>query len=123
MAKAVSDEKIIAALLNNGTIKATASAVGLSERAIYERMAAGEFQELYKNARADLMREAVSRLNAHLTAAVDTVAEIMANTENNAAVRLQAAQTLLNNAAKFTERLQASEADAIRQYENNNFWL
>lgn len=40
------------------------------------------------------------------------VAEIMGDKENNAAVRLQAAQTILNTAVKFSERLVAAEAKA-----------
>ena len=39
--KAVSDEQIIAALLQHGTIKAAAAAVNLSERALYDRMNKG----------------------------------------------------------------------------------
>lgn len=121
--KAISDEQIISALLNHGTLKATAAALKISERALYDRMNTGEFQGLYKSARADLLRQAVNKINAQLEAAVDTVAEIMANKDNNPAVRLQAAQTLLNNVAKFTERLQKSEAAVISQEENNRFGL
>lgn len=123
MAKAISDEQIISALLANGTLKATAAALKISERALYDRMNTGEFQALYKDARADLLRQAVYKLNAQLEAAIDTIADIMADKENNPAVRLQAAQTLLNNAAKFTERLQVSEAAVISQEENNRFGL
>lgn len=121
--KAISDEQIISALLNHGTLKATAAALKISERALYDRMNTGEFQGLYKSARADLLRQAVNKINAQLEAAVDTVAEIMADKNNNPAVRLQAAQTLLNNVAKFTERLQKSEAAVISQEENNRFGL
>lgn len=123
MAKGISDEQIITALLNHGTLKATAAALRMSERALYDRMNTGEFQGLYKSARADLLRQAVNKINAQLEAAVDTVAEIMADKDNNPAVRLQAAQTLLNNVAKFTERLQKSEAAVISQEENNRFGL
>ena len=35
---AVSDEEIIAALINNGTIRAAAAAAGIAERTIYDRM-------------------------------------------------------------------------------------
>lgn len=41
--KTISDEAIIAALLDHGTIRAAAEAVGLSERTIYDRMSDGEF--------------------------------------------------------------------------------
>lgn len=119
--KAISDEQLIAALLNNGTIKAAAGAVGISERALYDRMSKGEFQALYKAAKADLIRAAVLNLNRQLQAAIDTVVEVMQNPDNNAAVRLQAAQTILNNAGKFAQRLQVDETSVIMQQENDKF--
>ncbi len=119
--KAVSDEQIIAALLNNGTIKAAAGAVGISERTLYDRMSGGEFQALYKAAKADLIRAAVLNLNRQLQAAIDTVVEVMENPDNNPAVRLQAAQTVLNTAGKFAQRLQADETSVIMQQEDAKF--
>lgn len=119
--KAISDEQIIAALLDHGTIRAAAGAVGISERALYDRMNKGEFQALYKAAKADLIRAAVLNLNRQLQAAIDTVSEIMQDPDNNAAVRLQAAQTILNNAGKFAQRLQADEASVILQQESDKF--
>lgn len=120
---AVSDEQIIAALLSNGTIRATAAAVGLSERAIYDRMNAGDFQTIYKAAKADLLRGAVFNLEAQLQAAINTVCAIMEDESNNAAIRLQAAQTILNNAGKFAKHLQAEESDTQIQAENSFFGL
>lgn len=120
-AKAISDEQIIAALLTHRTIKEAAAAAGISERAIYDRMNAGSFQALYKAAKSDLMRSAAIDLQAHINAAIDTIAEIMTNKDNNAAIRLQAAQTILNNAAKFTQRLTEQEAAAIMQAEANRY--
>lgn len=119
--KTISDEAIIAALLDHGTIRAAAKAVGLSERAIYDRMGDGEFQALYKSAKSDLVRAALLRINRHLERAIDTVAGIMEDEDNNAAVRLQAAQTIINNAGKFAQRLQANETGVQSQQEINKF--
>ena len=120
---AISDEQIIAALLDKGTIKAAAAAVGLSERALYDRMSKGDFQALYKSAKADLIRAAVLNLNRQLQAAIDTVCEVMQDESNNAAVRLQAAQTILNNAGKFAQRLQVDETSVQAQQEANKFFI
>ena len=120
-AKAVSDEQIIAALLANGTIRAAAAAVGLSERALYDRMNAGDFQARYRAAKADLVRAAVFNINNQLQAAINTVVDVMQDERNNAAVRLQAAQTILNNAGKFAQRLQADETSVILQQESDKF--
>ena len=121
--KKVSDEQITAALLTTGTIKAAAAAVGISERTIYDRMNDGEFQAVYKAAKADLMRAAVSKINGQLQAAVDTIAEIMTDKENSAATRLQAAQAILNNAGKFMQRLQADENETRKQVNKNEYGI
>ncbi len=121
--KAVSDEQIIAALFSNGTIKAAAAAVGISERSIYDRMNEGDFIALYKSAKADLIRGAVVSLNNQIQTAVNVVADIMNDSNNNAAVRLQAAQTILNNAGKFAQRLATEEQSVTSQIDNNMFML
>ena len=104
--KAISDEQIIAALLHHGTIKQAAAAAGISERTLYDRMNGGEFQALYKAAKADLIRAAVFSINGKLQEAI---------------ARLQAAQTILNTAGKFMQRLQDSENSIERQLDNNRF--
>ena len=121
--RSIPDEQIIAALLHNGTIRAAAAAVGISERALYDRMTDGTFQALYKSAKNDLIRAAVFSINGKLQAAIDTIEGIMLDENNNAAVRLQAAQTILNNAGKFSQRLQSDENSVIAQHESNQFSL
>lgn len=116
---AISNEQIIATLLNSGTIKEASINAGISERAIYDRMKSGEFQELYKSAKADMIRNAVTSINKHLSEAIKTIAEIMKDEDNNAAIRLQAAQTILNNADKFAQRLITAEAETEKQQHNN----
>lgn len=120
--RAVTDEEIIAALLSSGTIKEAAAAVGLTQRTLYERMTDGEFQVLYKSARADILRQAVHRLNAHTAAAINTIAEVMSSEDTNPAIRLQAANALLTATDKFTGRLSAAEQKVINQKDSNDFW-
>ena len=107
--KAVSDEEIIAAILQHGTIKEAAQAVQLTARAIYDRMDSREFRSLYMAAKDDIIRSAVFSINGKLSEAIDTVREIMQDKDNNPAIRLQAAQTIINNAGKFSERLAKDE--------------
>ena len=115
----ISDEEIIAALISTGTIREAARTAGISERALYERMKSGEFQALYKSAKADTIRAAVNALNARTQAAIDTIAEIMEAQDVNPATRLQAAQTILNHAGRFADRLQAAEQSVQLQEEQN----
>ena len=95
--KAISDEEIISALLQHSTISEAAAAVGLSTRAIYDRMDSREFRSIYLWAKQDIIRSAVFSVNAKLSDAVDTIAEIMADPGNNPAIRLQAAKMILEN--------------------------
>lgn len=113
---AVTDEEIIAALIASGTIAEAASKVGLSTRTIYDRMACKDFKALYHGAKTDIVRGAVFKINSKLTEAIETVSELMTDKEVNPAIRLQAAQTIITNAAKFSERLQGEEYQNI---ENN----
>ena len=107
--KAVSDEEIIAAILQHGTLKEAAQAAGISTRAIYDRMKNRAFRSLYMAAKNDIIRRAVFSINEKLSDAIDAVSEIMKDKNNNPAIRLQAAQTILNNAGKFAERLTKDE--------------
>lgn len=113
---ALSDEQIIAAILTGGTFTEAAKALNVSTRTLYDRMATKDFKALYAGAKTDIIRGAVLKINHKLTEAIDTVSDIMNDKEVNAAVRLQAAQTLISNAAKFSERLQHEEISNI----NNN---
>ena len=112
--KAVPDERIIAALLQSGTVEQAAAAAGISPRTVYDRMRDDEFKSLYAHAKADVLRAAVFNLNGRLSSAVDAIADIMNDKTVNPATRLQAAQTLLNNAGKYSELLQTAEKAANR---------
>lgn len=114
--RAVSNEKIIAALLQHGSVKDAAAAAGTTPRTIYDRMCEKEFKVAYMDAQSDLVRKAVFSINSKLSAAVDAVMDIMTDPAVNPAVRLQAAQTIMNNAARFSERL-IKEEEAIKEEE------
>lgn len=120
---AISDEEITAALLSNGTVRAAAAVVGISERALYDRMNTDNFQTLYKAAKADLLRGVVFDLERQMQAAVNTVCAIMEDESNNPAIRLQAAQTILNNAGRFAKHLQAEETGTQQQAESSRFGI
>lgn len=107
--KTVSNEDIIAALLQSGTIKEAAAAAGTTPRTIYNRMNDREFRAEYMEAKNGIIRRAVFSINEKLSAAIDAVVDIMSNDENNPAIRLQAAQVIINNAGKFAERLSREE--------------
>lgn len=110
---AVSNEEIIAALLESGTVKEAATKTGLTARTVYERMGDRDFRAAYNSAKADIVRQAVFSINGKLAAAIEAVADIMNDQSTNPAIRLQAAQTIINNAGKFAERLTVDERRTI----------
>ena len=55
---AVSNEEIIAALMNSSTLAQAAQAAGISSRALYDRMGNADFRAEYRTAKAAIMRQA-----------------------------------------------------------------
>lgn len=108
-AKTVSDEEIISALLACSTVSEAAKKCGLATRTLYDRMNNKGFQLLYNGAKADVLRKAVFLITGKLTEAVEVVTEILSDTSVNPAIRLQAAQTIINSAVKLTDKLQSDE--------------
>lgn len=121
--KGVSDEEIISALLQYGTIKEAAKAAGISTRAIYNRMNDSEFAALYKMAKTDVLRQALFSMTGALSSAVDSITEIMTDKSVNPAIRLQAAQTVLTNVGKYTGILATSEQSARNETDICNQWF
>ena len=99
----VSDELIISALMNGRTNKEAAEQCGLSETQLYERMRAASFKEKYQNAQELLLQRASDKITLQMTAALDTIAEIMINVENPPTVRLTAATTILKDCTMIRE--------------------
>ena len=116
--KAVTDEEIIAALIQHGTVKEAALSVGITPRAIYDREENRAFRSAYSRARDEVLRSAVFNLNARLTEAIETVSEIMNDKEVNASIRLQAAQTVINTAVKLTDHLRGAEKSSREEAKN-----
>ena len=108
--KKISDEEILAALMQYGTIRAASKATGAAERTIYDRMHEREFKAMYKAARADVLRGAVSSLNGRIEKAIETIERIMDDNEAPHAIKLQAANAILANVEKFAARLSEVEA-------------
>lgn len=106
---AVSDEEIIAALLQSGSIAQAAELTGISARSLYDRMGTRDFKAAYSAAKSDIVRAAVLTMNRSLAAAVEVVTGIMNDDSNNAGTRLQAAKMIIENAAKFSDRMAAED--------------
>ncbi|MBR4908265.1 MAG: hypothetical protein IKZ43_04550 [Acidaminococcaceae bacterium] len=118
---AVSDEEIVSALLQSGSIAQAATLTGIGQRTLYDRMGTREFKAAYSAAKSDIVRSAVLAMNRNLSAAVDAVTGIMNDEENPAGIRLQAAKMIIENAAKFSERLAAADEQTAKMAAPNPF--
>lgn len=113
----VSDEEIAAAIIQTGSQRAAAKLLNISEKTIYNRLSNGNFQAVYANAKNEILRTAVNSLNEKLSDAIKVTAEIMDDKSANPQVRLQAARTIMDNAAKFTDTLTKNERATATQIE------
>lgn len=123
--KAVSDEEIIAALLQSATLKEAAAFAGISPRSLYDRMNREDFRAAYQRAKAEHLRAALLSLNGRVEEAIAITAAIMQDEEANPATRLQAAQTILNHAGRISKQLSLEEAEATKaaRIASNSAWF
>lgn len=97
-------EQIIAGLLVNGTVTATAKQLGMSRDTIYKLMQEKGFNEAYSKAKQHLLQEVCNNLVSTLLEAVDVTKSIMNNTDNSPQIRLNASQILFNTCIRLTEQ-------------------
>ncbi len=113
--KAISDQEIIAAVLECGTFEQAAQTLGISARTLRDRLKNPDCRADLMAARDDVLRRTVTRLNNELSAAVDTISEVMANKENSGAVRLSAAQAIIKNAFELSDKLTRDETKTRKE--------
>ena len=118
---AVSDEQIIAAILQTGSTREAAEALGITPKTIYTRRTTDAFKALWYAAKADILRGATLNLNKTVARAVDTIAQIMDDKEANPAVRLQAAGMILKNAGELQKSLNGLEQTAATAFAEYHF--
>lgn len=97
----IGDERILTALLANGSIRATAKAVGVADATIRNRLADPVFRVRYDQLRADLLQEATASMTAKLDSATATMTRIMEDDGNPASVRLAASDALLRHCLRY----------------------
>ncbi len=68
----ISNEKIITALLQHGTVTEAAEAAGTTPSTIYDRMKGRKFREDYMDAKNDVICKAVYSITAKVSEAIDT---------------------------------------------------
>ena len=123
MAKRLSDEQIVSALIECGTVKGAAASLGCLAKTLYARMRSDDFQKVYRAARGEILKGATAKIQANMSAAVDTLTTLMQDNATARQTRCNAAATILQIGAKYTEgidlleRIEALEAaqDALSE--------
>ena len=98
------DELILASLLSTPTIRAAAAACGVSESVIYSRLKEPDFKDRYDRERREMLTQSAAALQTHLGAAIEAMGEIVSDKETNPQTRLNAAEAVIRNTLKLTER-------------------
>ena len=128
--KIVDDETIITALISTGSIKETAEIVNLKPHTISVRMRDPSFKQLYRDIKADMLKDAAALIQSRLSEAINTLYDIMKDPEAPPQTRANCAESLIRNTLKFTEtadimeRLEdleykLAETERIVEYEDN----
>jgi DNA-binding MurR/RpiR family transcriptional regulator len=111
-------DQIIRALLEHGTIRKAATALGMSEVTVWRWMQKPGFQAAYSSARRDVMSRLGGRLLHGSSAAVSTISKVMVDPNAPAAVRVRAADCILEHAAKIFELFEFEDvAERLKRLE------
>lgn len=110
MAAARKDELIIAALISNPTVRAAATACGVSETQIYARLRQPAFKQKYDAARRDLLAQSTAYTQGMVSDAIRKMYEVMTDQTASQQVQLNAAEAIVRNSLKLTE-----QADILAQ--------
>ena len=96
-------EEAIAALLTHRNIEEAAGAAGIGVRTLLRWLKLPEFDAAYRDARRKTFGQAVARLQQGTSAAATTLLKVMIDPSTPASVRVRAADSVFNHAAKAIE--------------------
>lgn len=104
LGKMYSDDMIIAAIMSTKTNKEAADKLGMNQRHFYNRLREKPLQAKLQAAQEKLTQEVGNQLMRSMSAAVDVLNEIMQDKDANRQTRVYAANSVIQNALKLTER-------------------
>ncbi len=94
---------VLTALLANPTVTAAASVAGVSTPTVYRMMADPEFREALDGARRQLLHQSFAVLQAGMGKAIQTLTDVMDDSESPASSKVSAARVLLECSFKAVE--------------------
>ena len=108
MSKEQSRDKALTALLDSTTLTEAAEKAGISRKTLYNYLRTDlDFARAYRDAREQLTIEHLEAIEAERQRAKQVIAEIMDDTTQPSAVRLKAAQIILNAAGTAADKVEA----------------
>jgi hypothetical protein len=112
-------EAAIAALLTQRNIEEAAHSAGIGTRTLLRWLKVPEFRTAYRQARLEAFGQAIARLQQGTSAAATTLLKLLIEPNTPASVRVRAADSIFNHAAKAIEieDLEARVADLERDAE------
>jgi hypothetical protein len=96
-------EKAIAALLSEPTMKSAAQLVKVSEITLIRWLREDAFRDAYQEARREATKQAIARLQQASSEAVDTLRDVMNSGTAQPGARVSAAKTVLELSIKAVE--------------------
>src|ERR1035438_2292782 len=96
-------EDAIAALLTQRDIEEAAHSAGIGTRTLLRWLKVPDFQTAYRQARREAFGQAVARLQQGTSAAATTLLKLLIEPNTPASVRVRAADSIFNHAAKAIE--------------------
>ncbi len=110
-------EQAVAALITSSSITEAAQAVGIGERTLFTWLQDADFKEQYRQARREVVGQALANLQRVSSLAVSTLSEIMEDKKAPATSRVSASKAVLELAIRAVEledviqRLEALEEE------------
>ena len=96
-------EQVIASLLVEPTVQAAVKVAGISEATLWRWMQLQEFQDVYRQAKRQVVSHAITQLQQATSEAVRVLRDIMTNPDSKDSARVTAAKTVLDTALKAVE--------------------
>jgi len=99
----VRQQKAISTLLSSKTIEQAAKQAGVSRKTLYTWLRAPDFKAALSEATGEVLENAVRRLTALTSKAIDTLESVIDNPKTNTASRIRAATAILDTVLKIRE--------------------
>lgn len=96
-------EQAIATLLSQPSIGGAAKKIGIAEKTLFRWLQLDGFQLAYKNARRQVVQQAIAQIQSVMSEAVQTLLDVMSNPVAPASAKVSAARALLDIGFKVVE--------------------